>query len=328
MSRDPGLVRAHDMLAYTAIGRYDADLAIEEAKKVVALWPTRASSHALLSKAYDIAAGNARQGHYFNDMSASVKRAWRQNSEEAQKEARIAVSLDSDCVWAWKSILDIAREIGPRQDVEAAFSELMRIDPKDLNAYQTYGVSVSPLWGGERIDQEAVFAQAEQAFGQGSAEVCVIRGWVLMANADRAETREERLRLAETALSKAKDPQVRLSALQLKCRVLMGLKRHDEMLEVAKKGFELCPDLGWRMELAKAYQFRWQDARDRAALDSAADLLRVYVDELPFSPYGRVQYGWCLSHQGDRNAARAQFLKALELDPANELAKEKLQYVQ
>lgn len=59
-----------------------------------------------------------------------------------------------------------------------------------------------------------------------------------------------------------------------------------------------------------------------------AELLAVYVDEIPFSPYAHVQYGWCLSHQGKRAEAKEEFLEALRLDPENELAKEKMKYVQ
>jgi hypothetical protein len=52
------------------------------------------------------------------------------------------------------------------------------------------------------------------------------------------------------------------------------------------------------------------------------------VRELPNDVIGRLQWGWCLSHQGHRAEAKAQFLKGLELDPGNQILKEKLQYVQ
>jgi tetratricopeptide (TPR) repeat protein len=82
------------------------------------------------------------------------------------------------------------------------------------------------------------------------------------------------------------------------------------------------------MLLARGYQFRWEEAHDRNALSEACKLLTVYVDELPNNNYGHDQLGWCLSHMGNRALAKKEFLRALELDPADDLAKEKLTYVQ
>lgn len=322
---DPKMVAAHSALAEVAKCRNDADLAVKEGKVLVSLWPTSARCHAFLSSAYNSAADNARRGRYYGKMLSAAKEAWQHNSEAGLREARIATRLDRNCASAWADILVIGRELGLDKDHDTAFRELIRINPKNLNAYEMYAFSFSPQWGGTAREQERVFSMAEEVFGEGSSEACLLRGWVGSANSDRAQHREENLALFNEAISKSKGQNN--MALHLKCETLMGLRRRGEMLEVAKQGFELWPSPEWRMLLAKGYQFRWEDARDRAALDKAAELLSVYVAEIPFDPHGHNEYGWCLSHQGKRKEARREFLTALELDPGNRVATEKLKFV-
>ena len=328
VARDPGMARAHDLLAYVAWCRGDAGLAMKEAEQNVSIWPNRAVSHLRMSDAHRLAAGNASRGRYFGRISGGAKDTWGGHTRQALQEARVAVAIDPDCYSAWHSMHVLARELGDDKIMETAFKELVRINPKSVGAYETYAFSFSPQWGGSRGRQEDVFRQAEQVFGVDSPEMCLLKGWVMLANSDRAQNRPEILRLLDVAISKSKDPWVKDRATHLKSTVLMGMKRHAEMLEVAKKAFDENPNLEWRMQVAKGYQFRWQDAGDRAALDKAAELLRVYVDEIPFDPYSRVQYGWCLSHQGRPDLAKKQFEFALKIDPQNELAKEKMKYVQ
>ncbi len=80
--------------------------------------------------------------------------------------------------------------------------------------------------------------------------------------------------------------------------------------------------------LGMSCAFRWEDLRDRPSLDRAFQLFSDYVKQIPYDPRGYIQRGWCLSHQGNPQEAKQMFLKALELDPGNERAIEKLRYVQ
>lgn len=324
---DPGMARAHDLLAYVALLRGDAELAIREGEQELSIWPSRPYSHLRVADGHKLAASNARRGQYFGSMSRSARNAWDKQSQKALQEAQIAVAIDPDCGPAWSSILTLARELGDDTLMDTAAGETLRINPKNVQAYHEYAFTFSPQWGGSPGQQESVFGQAEQVFGVDSAEMCLLRSMVLFDNTG-SQDRSEILRLLDKATSKSKDAYVTDRAAHLKCSVLLGLKRKDEMFQLARKMFDRNPNLEWRMQLAKAYQYRWQDAGDRPALDKAAEMLRVYVDEMPFDPKGHVQYGWCLSHQGKPDLARRQFETALELDPQNEQAMDKLKYVE
>lgn len=323
--KDPRFALAHGCLASVALERSDAGLAIDEGGRLVSLWPGSSAAHATLSDAYGCAAASARRGHYFGDMTRSMRTRWSKNNQAALREARTATELDRDNSYAWGLTLTLSRELGYDEFVERAFREMVRIEPRTMAAYHGYAFCFSPQWGGTPERQEEVFAMMDKAFGKGSAESCIVRGQVMLCNTGHDAQRPEILRLAETALKKSKPHE--LEALDLKCRVLIGLHRRAEMLEVAKRGFELAPSPYWRIQLAKGYQFRYEDTSDPKALLTAYNLLKECVEELPFNPYTRVELGWCLSHMGRRKEAKEQFLTALKLDPTNEMAKEKLSYV-
>lgn len=329
ISRDPNIVKAHSALAGNALCREDGMLAVAESKRALEMWPNSSNFHALLASAYSQAASNARHGHYSGNMSYSVSRTWKQNSEECYREAVIAVKINRDCSEGWCNLLSVARELGFYKDVDRAFYELTRIDPKNMGAYTDYAFCFSPQWGGTSTKQEQILQMADQAFGQGSPESCVVRAQTLMSNVNSSDPQRDYQRIlnyADLALQKSKEP--RSDAMMLKCKALVGLKRRGEMLPIAEKAYQKWGSLNWTLRLNKAYAFKYEDQRDFNALKRAEELARVYVQEIPYDAYGYIEWGWCLSHLGRRAEAKQKFLKALELDPANELAKEKLQYVQ
>ena len=323
---DPKLGAAHHALAHLAIYRGNSELAAEEAHALVSLWPTSARARATLADACTSAARSARRGHFYAEMSTEIRKAWQENSEAAFREASTAVQLDRDHCNTWYIILTTGRELGRSTDVKKAFRELTRINPKHAGAYVEYAFCSSPQWGGAPGQQEEILSLADKAFGKGSGEACLVRAQVMLCNLNHEEQRSEILRLADEAVNKSKG--TNQSALELKCRVLIGLRRRAEMLEIAEKGFRMNPSPGWRLLLARGYQFQYEDRGDRDALDKAANLLSVYVEEIPFDPGGHDLLGWCFSHQGKREAAKKEFLTALELDPNDKIAKEKLRYVQ
>lgn len=323
---DPKSARAHRALSEIAVYRGNADLAVREAKEMAALWPTSAIAHYTLASAYNTAASSARHGHYYADMNRRMEREWYKSETAGLREALIAAKLDPNYIYPWYIILSASRELSIQDGVSTAFHKLTRLSPENFKAYKENAFTSSPQWGGTPEEQEKIFRAADKEFGAGSAEACLLRGQVMFCNKDNEKQYPEILRLANEAIRKSKAPN--LQAMGLKCRVLALLGRRAEMLKIAKQGFEMYPSFGWRMHLAKGYQFRWEDAHDAAALNKAAELLSVYVSELPFDVYGHNQYGWCLSHLGRREEAKNEFLEALKLDPANKLAKEKLKYVQ
>jgi tetratricopeptide (TPR) repeat protein len=272
-----------------------------------------------------VAANNARHGHYISDMTQMMAQDWSANSILSLHEATIAVALDRDSFEGWDAMLDPCLGLGRRADIESAFKEMVRIDPRNPRAYSRYAFTFISQWGGTAAEREKVLDMADKALGKGSPDACLVRGWTMLSSVGHDADRPEILRLANEAIRKSRCPNS--SALSLKCRGLMGLKRRDEMLQVAEEGYRAWPTLEWRALLAKGYQFRWEDRHDVAALDRAAELLATYVREVPFDSNGHIEYGWCLSHQGKRDEARKEFLTALKLDPENKLAKEKLQYV-
>ena len=326
LRQDPDFSWAHDALMHVAKRRGDSRLAVKEGERLVSLWPTSARAHAVLADAYGAAAFSARRGHFYGEMTRSREREWRKNEFAAYREASIAVRLDRNYPLAWYTILDASRSFGDLSGVKRAFKELTRLDPKDVEAYVQYAFSYSPQWGGSAQDEQRVFSMADKTFGKGSWGACLVRGRTLMCNIEHEEQRPEILRLAEQAILDSKGEC--LDALELKCRVLIGLKRRAEMFEVAKKGFRTYPSPTWRMLLARGYEFKWEDQRDVTALTKAERLLRTYVAEIPFDTEGHNHLGWCLSHLGKRKEAKREFLTVLKLDPANDMAREKLRYVQ
>lgn len=117
-------------------------------------------------------------------------------------------------------------------------------------------------------------------------------------------------------------------ALMIECRSLLAQKRRAEMYDVASRGYNAFRTYEWRYLYGMACAFRYEDKGDFSALNRAEELFRVCANELPYDPRGHIQWGWSLSHLGRRDEARREFLKALAIDPDNQVAKDKLQYVQ
>ena len=329
---DPEMAAAHTALASVALCRKDARLAVEECLKLTGMWPNNGHFHAMLAKAYREAAGSARQAHYLRDLTPERERRWRGNMEKCRKAALAAVGLDPDCSHGWKQLLAVGRERGTRGDVERACREMIRIDPRNPDAYISWAFSFSPQWGGSDSQQEQIMEEAEKAFGPESAEARMIRASILLCNAPAGTGRVggkyagQILRIA----GEVEEQSLCLGepALLLKCRAYMVNRRRADMLTVAEKGFATWGSHVWRYLLGMACAFRYEDEGDLSSLDRAKELFEVYAQEIPFDPRGHIQWGWCLSHQGRPAEARKKFSKALQLDPANKSAKEKLQYVQ
>lgn len=326
VGRAPDYTRGRDALANVATYRGDSALAVEEARKLVDIWPTSARSHLVLADAYRAAASDARRGHFYGDMTMGVRRKWQRSLEQAYREACITLRLDPQFSMAWGIVMDCSRELGYRDYDRRAFEEMVKLDPKNYSAYSGYANSLVSQWGGTEPQRQALYIRVDKAFGKDSVESCLIRGHEMLCELEHDALRPEILRLADMALQKSKGKS--LDALDLKCTVMIGLHRRAEMLEIAKKGFAADPSPRWRMLLARGYEFRWDEMHDQAALPEAQRLLAVYVDELPFESAGHDHLGWCLSHLGHRAEAKKEFLRALEIDPSDSMAKEKMVYVQ
>ena len=326
IKRDPNMAMALDSLACTAMDNWDADTAVQQGKALVALWPTSARAHAVLAQAYEAAANNSRHARFYNEMSSSAERTWRVNCERAFVEASTAVGLDPDNYYAWTTILDKSRELGYGDYVDRAFEQMIRINPKNRKAYIDYAYTFAPKWGGSVSKQEEILKKADQVFGRDSADALLIRQTVMGLSVNPGENKSsELLRLLDLVDKKSKQPH--LGRMNTRCWILFGQKRHEEALEIAKKGFAIDPSPDWRLILAKCYQARYENKGDRQALDESAKLMAVYVAELPLARHGHTIYGWSLSHQGKTKEAREQFLTALKIDPEDEAARKRLQYV-
>lgn len=322
---DPGFIRGHTALAYVAVCRWDGKLDVAECRKLVEMWPNNAYLHACLAEAYNIAAGNARLGHYSSDMNYGMRRAWKANCNNALKEAALAVKMDLDCYEGWSALGGVALQLGRQSDVDRAFKEKVRINPRNEGAYISYASSFSPQWGGSEADRQRVYAQAESVFGKDSPQVCAIRASTMLGYEPDLRPRDEILRNVELGLKQNGSSS---GLLFLKSQVLFGLKRFDEAEAMAIDGVKRWDTPAWRFHLARCYSMRYQHGGDREALDKASELFADHAHEEPNDPYSFYYWGWCLSHQGRRAEARAKFLKTLELDPTNEGAKEKMKYVQ
>lgn len=329
---DPRMCMGRSALARLARERKNAQLAMDESLEVVSQWPTNARYRASLASSYGAAASRARQGRYYGKMTARVEREWRKNSEDRYREAVMATRLDPNCSLAWRQILNVARELGIDGDIDRAYRELLRIDPKDSDAYISYAFAFSPQWGGSDADQERIMDDVDKVYGKGTWEAEMVRGLILLGNSPSGEGRvgggcsQEIMRLADDVSSKCKTECE--GVMLLKCRAYMVTRRRAEFLQVADQGFERWRSPEWRYMLGMGLAFRYEDKRDRADLDRAEQVWAKYVKEIPYDPRGHIQWGWCLSHQGKREEAKARFLKALEIDPGNEKALEKLKYVE
>jgi len=210
--------------------------------------------------------------------------------------------------------------------MDAAFTQLMRINPKDISSYTSYAGCFLPQWGGSERKLEAIYAKAEAAFGKDSPDLYYLKASTLACYPEDVRPRDTILLLLNKGLSKCKTPDPDL--LLMKSRVLFGLKRYDESEEIALAGTKQWDTLGWRYFLARNYEMHYQYKHDNDALSKAETIFAQYCKEVPYDPEGYVQWGWCLSHLGRREEAKEKFLKALDLDPGNEGATKKLKYVQ
>lgn len=322
---DPNFIQGHAMLACVACCRADGELQVAECKRLVGLWQNNPYFHASLAAAYNLGAGNARRGNYFSNMSAGMRSAWDASSSRALDEAVIAVRMDRDCDDGWRELQSVGLQLGRRRDVDTAFAERIRINPQNEGAYRSYATCFTPQWGGSESDRQRVYSKAEAAFGKDSPEVCAIRASTIEWFPVDVRPREEALRYVELGLKRNPTS----PGLQsLKSRLLFGLKRYDESEALTAEGAKKWDTLSWRFFLARCYCMDYQRKGDLAALDKAERIFAQYAHELPNDVEAYNQWGWCLSHQGHRAEAKAKFLKALQLDPENENAKRKLQYVQ
>ena len=322
---DPGFAMGLDDLAFVAMYRDDSELAVEKAKELVSVWPSSARAHAVLAKAYISAASSARQGHFTRDMTPQMSRAWRDNTEAAFKEAQAALTLNPDFYMAWRTIMSCSLQLGYDEEYENAYKELLRISPKDYDVYSAYADSLQAKWGGSDQAVEQYMQEVDRVFGKDSVDALLMRGWALLGKPDHVADRPQILKYAEQALAKSNGKS--LGAMHLKCLELKALKRHDEELALAQKLCKLDPSFGRQMLLARAYQFQYQYKNDVVALEKSRKMMVDYLEELPYDVYARGMVGWCLSHQGKPEEARKEFLRVLELDPTNEFALEKIEYV-
>lgn len=324
---DPDMVRAHSALGYVARCREDGDLAVAQCSEAVRLWPNNAYLHAALASAYGLASDNARRGNYLSDMSWSRSNKWRSCCNNQLDEAVTAIKVDKDCSDGWSELMSVSLQLGRIRDRETAYHEMIRINPKNLDAYETYSGCFLPQWGGSTSDLDRICSEAEAAFGKDAPEVFSLRAWALSRYPRDTGLHETILQTLESGLKRCKQPDPDM--LHNKSVTLLEINRIDEAQAIALEGVNRWNTLGWRMQLARCYAMRWDKGhRDRAALDKAAELYKEYEHEVPFDTIGYVQYGWCLSHQGHRDGARAQFQKGLELDPGNQVLTAKMKYVE
>ena len=323
---DPDFVRAHTALGRVGHCREDGDLAVAELTRAVDLWPNNPYLHAGLASAYGLASNNTRRGNYHSDMGWSRSRKWRDYCNRQLEQAVVAVKMDKDCSDGWAELLNVSLQLGRYADRDTAYQEMVRIDPADIAAYEAYARCFIPQWGGNTGDLDRICSQAEAAFGKDAVEVCALRANVLSYYPRETCDYKAVLQAAEAGLRKCKAPGGNL--LYLKSLSLLHLGRVEDAQATALQGVSKWNTLDWRMQLARCYAMRWEHGRDRQSLDRAAEIYGERVHEMPNNIIGRLQYGWCLSHQGHRAEAKAQFLKGLELDPGNEVLKDKLQYVQ
>lgn len=323
VEKDPGFDYARSALQYTAEWRMNADLAVSEGRLRVEAWPTNSYAHASLAEAYLLTARNARRGHPVRELTRAKRRAWRSNTLAAFDEAAVAVRLDPDDARAWYAIMMASLDLEWPEYADRGFRQMVRIDTKDVRPYRDYAYCIARDSGAsKRLDE--VLALADRNLGAGSARACIVRGWVALADSD-AKRAEEALSLADKALSKSgKSDEPRSAALELKAYALRNLDRPEEMLKVAEEGFALDPSPRWRLTMSGALIGASSESRDKAMIKRAIELLSIYVDEIPFDPYGHAFLGRCLGRLNLEDMAGKQYAWALALDPSDRYSKKML----
>lgn len=323
---DPTFVRGHTALEYAASCRQDGDLAVAEAQRSVELWPDNACLHARLAGAYTLAANNARRGHYQSDMTWAKRNLWSTSCRRTLEEAATAVKMDRDCEEGWSNLLGVSLQLSRYKDRDTAYNELLRINPKNLSAYKDYAVCFIPQWGGSDADLQRIYSRAEAAFGKDSPDVYSLRASTMLCYPREGRDNEAILRNLDEAIKRCKTPDGDL--LLTKSELLLGIRRLDEAQALAEQGVKEWNTPAWQFQLGRCYCIRYEDKGNWQALDKAAKIFKGHVKEVPFAVNGYLQWGWCLSHQGNTAEAKAQFLKGLELDPTNEMLNAKMKYVE
>jgi len=328
---DPNFALAHNDLSAVARRRCDADLAVLEGQWYTALWPSNPFAHSALACGYLLTASNARCGHYYSEMSWQTKRKWKSALESCVNEARTAIKLFPRCGPAWRTLIITGRELGDPQ-TQKAFEAARESDPNDLSAYVEYGFSLSPQWGGSQQAEMKVVGFARERFGTNSPQARVVEAAIMRQYAYNAgytlggRYEDDMLLPCEWQDRIERDLQQSLALVE--CRNHVIARQRAKVYVAAKSGFETWHSLIWQNLYGMGCSFRYEDQQDRKALEKACELFAGCARQVPYETSFYIRWGWCLSHLGNPAAAKAKFLKALELDPLNDYAKEKLQYVQ
>lgn len=328
---DSSFALAHSDLSAVARRRGDADLAVLEGQWYATLWPSNPFAHSALACGYLLTAHNARRGHGYIEMSWQTKRKWKSTLESCVNEARTAVKLFPHCGPAWRTLIITGRELGDPQ-TRKAFEAACESDPNDLSAYVEYGFSLSPQWGGSRQDEMNVVNLARKRFGANSpqaqiVEAAIMRQYTYNAGYTLGGRYEDDM-LLPCAWRDRIGRDLQQSLALVKCRNYVIARQRAKVYTTAKSGFETWHSLIWRNLYGMGCSFCYEDQQDRKALEKACELFAECSRQVPYETSFYVRWGWCLSHMGNSAAAKAKFLKALELDPLNNFAKEKLRYVQ
>ena len=328
---DHDMIWPHASMAYVAQLRQNGQLAVAEAKAASEAWPKNPIIHGILAESYFQLAASARHGHYYSQMGYANERTWRESCENSLKEAYAAIKLDPTFPEPWFCVMNSSLQLHRQQDRDRAYQELTRLTPTNPEVYTAYAFCFTPQWGGQDADQEQIFLRAEKAFPKGSYKPLYIRAMSMCDNTTsngrvNGPWAGEILRLADEVSAKAgaDSPdavQVRFQAYELN-------RKRDDLLKLSEYAFKKWGGLQWQYRVGMGCALTYERTRNPATLERARQLFADYEKEIPFDPRGYIQTGWCLSFQGKRAEAKAQFLKALEIDPDNEVAREKLQYVQ
>ncbi len=250
VQRDPQMARAHFELSHVARCREDAELAKNEAKAAVDAWPRNPCFHTSLAQACSLAASNARCGRYFSGMSQDRKVRWRANSTECIAEAIIATKLDPNCYEAWTEVLRMGRELSYPNYLNHAFSEMIRIDPKNPTSYVEYGFAHSPQWGGSEGQETNTVALAAKTYGPGAPETQIVEAAILRHYVDNSGTtlggsyNGEMICESDSPLIPSKS--IEEGSMLVDCRNAMLARRRAEMYELANKGFQTWHSLEWQ----------------------------------------------------------------------------------
>ncbi len=308
-------IMPHSLHSYAAIARHNGDEAVEEAERLVDLWPSSSAMHAQLAQAYARRAADARNRHSVSQLSGAVRKRWQADSKAAFDEASAAVKVDRNCVRAWHVIMAVSMDMGKNDQAMSAFRQIVRLEPAKPRTYQAFLAGSMGAEGSEQ-NLDAVLALADRNLSVRDAYV--VRGMSILADSPGRNGLIHALTMAGKALKLSDD--FDSDTFELACRSAVGLNQTVGALALAKLGFGEDPSPKWRSLLASAYMMQWRQVRDQQALGKAADLMAGYVLEIPGESYGHSLYGYCLLEQDKRDQARTELSRALELDPNDQNA--------